>query len=205
MTEKAVHVSPTWSQNPRPFKNMLSHGIGEGSCYLNAGLQFLMASDCLRNFLRNARHQDNFHLMPGQNIMDYLAITFAMAFRDLNRHTNCSDPDAIDPVIFNNLYYIRDGSAQQDACDFIREVLNKCVEVDPALANAWRFQFTPDTLHCDVPGCLYHHQVCAASNNAIEYFLDLALTSGDGKTHFTTIQQAIGGHAVVHPLPAEWW
>ena len=74
-------------------------------------------------------------------------------------------------------------------------MLNKCVEVDPALANAWRFQFTPDTLHCDVPGCLYHHQVCAAGDNAIKYFLDLALASDEGKTHFTTIQQAVDGHA----------
>ena len=80
-----MHVSGNWRQKPRPFKNMLLHGRGEGSCYLNAGLQFLMASDCLRDFLRNARHEDNFHLMPRQNIMDYLAITFAMAFRDMNR------------------------------------------------------------------------------------------------------------------------
>ena len=145
--------------------------------------------------VENLHHVDSSQSLSEENEVDVLAVTFAMAFSDTRNDVNYSNSEAMNPDIFNRLYYIRDGSAQQDACDFIREVLNKCVEVDPALANAWRFQFTPDTLHCDVPGCLYHHQVCAASNNAIEYFLDLALTSDDGKTHFTTIQQAINGHA----------
>ena len=81
--------------------------------------EWRIGKHCRLKDLRNAHHEGNFHWMPGQNIVGYLAITFAMAFRVMNRDNNCCDPDAIDPVIFNNLYYIRDGSAQQDACDFV--------------------------------------------------------------------------------------
>ena len=108
-------------QKPRPFKNMLSHGIGEGSCYLNAGLQFLMASEHLRELLKNLYHVDTSQSLSEENEVDVLAVTFAMAFSDTRNDVNYSNSEAMNPDIFNRLYYIRDGSAQQDACDFIRD------------------------------------------------------------------------------------
>ena len=93
-------------QKPRPFKNMLSHGIGEGSCYLNAGLQFLMASERLRELLKNLRHVDSSQSLSEENEVDVLAVTFAMAFSDTHNDVNYSNSEAMNPDIFNRLYYI---------------------------------------------------------------------------------------------------
>ena len=115
-------------EKPRPFKNMLSHGIGEGSCYLNAGLPFLMASERLRELLKNLYHVDTSQSLSEENEVDVLAVTFAMAFSDTRNDVNYSNSEAMNPDIFNRLYYIRDGSTQQDACDLYERCLTNVLK-----------------------------------------------------------------------------
>ena len=72
------------------FKQM-SWVLGQGSYYLNAGLQFLMASKCLRDLLKDIRRVNSSQLLTQQNEMNFLAVTFAIAFSYTHNDVNYSN------------------------------------------------------------------------------------------------------------------
>ena len=74
-----------------------------------------MASERLQELLKGIHSSDNASSMSEPTVVEGLAATFSMAFS--------SNSAAVNPDIFNEWYCNRDGCTQQDACDFIREVL----------------------------------------------------------------------------------
>ena len=76
---------------------------------MNAGLQFLMASERLRQLLKNLHCVDSSQSLSEQIEVDILAVTFAMAFSDTHNDVNHSNSAVMNPDISNRLYYIRDG------------------------------------------------------------------------------------------------